>query len=272
MPTLELAAPIAAGRTAEVFAYGDGRVLKLLRPGFPARLGEQEARLVELVAKVYDAAPRYLGTEAVDGRFGLVFERVVGPTMDARLRSRLWEVAHLGRTLGRLHAEMHDASGAGLPDQSRTLRDAIERATPELPDGAADAALARLDQLPTGGVLCHGDVHPGNVILGADRTVVIDWENARSGSAAADVARAVYLMADTPIPNPRALRPLVVAVRRRFVGAYLAGYRERRAMTDRELRAWRLPILAARMAEGIEDERAALRAAITTELPASRPG
>ena len=32
--------PIAVGRTAEIYAWGEGRVLKLTRPDFPAHLAE----------------------------------------------------------------------------------------------------------------------------------------------------------------------------------------------------------------------------------------
>jgi len=59
---------IAVGRTSEVFAFGDGRVLKLLLPAFE-RLGEHEAAVAALVARVYPGAPACLGTVMVDGRW-----------------------------------------------------------------------------------------------------------------------------------------------------------------------------------------------------------
>lgn len=39
-PNLET--PIAIGRTAEVFAWDDGRIIKLTRADFPAHLANQE--------------------------------------------------------------------------------------------------------------------------------------------------------------------------------------------------------------------------------------
>ncbi len=44
--------PIGLGRTAEVFAYGDGEVVKLIRPGLPDRLGESEAEAAALVKRL----------------------------------------------------------------------------------------------------------------------------------------------------------------------------------------------------------------------------
>jgi hypothetical protein len=64
--------PIGLGRTAEVFAYGDDRVIKLLRPGFHDRLGEIEAEVATTVAAAGVAAPHFEGTLRIDGRFGLI--------------------------------------------------------------------------------------------------------------------------------------------------------------------------------------------------------
>jgi Ser/Thr protein kinase RdoA (MazF antagonist) len=262
----DLGRPIAVGRTAEVFAVGDDQVLKVLLPEFPSGMADHEAAVAGLVAAVYPFAPRLVGRITVAGRPGLVYERIDGPTMDSYVRSHLGQVSELGRTLGELHATMHAVDGTGLEEQFEALRAAIDEASPELWPDAREAALRRLEQLPHGTSVCHGDMHPGNVILGRSRAVIIDWGNARRGNSVADVARSVYLMVDTPMHEPRRLNPLVSAFRRRFVAAYLARYRELRPVGPSELRAWRLPILAARMAEGIDEERASLRAAITREL------
>ena len=58
-----LRAPLAVGRTAEVFAWGDGRVLKLLRPGFADSLGEEEA--------IAAGHGRILGPAAIAGPYAV---------------------------------------------------------------------------------------------------------------------------------------------------------------------------------------------------------
>jgi len=218
------------------------------------------------VGAIYPGAARLIGTMAVADRVGLIYERIEGQTMDAFARGHLWQVKRLGRTLGELHAAMHATPGSGLAEQLEALRAAIAVAAPELPPTALEAASRRLDRLPRGSSLCHGDLHPGNVLIGPSRAVIIDWGNARSGSPVADIARSLYLMRDTPMHEPRAVRAFVAALRGRFAAAYLERYRELRPVDALELRAWRLPIFAARVAEGIEAERAGLRSAIGREL------
>jgi len=263
----ELGPLVGIGRTAEVFAFGEGRVVKLLRPGFPDRLAEDEARVARAVAAVYPEAPACDGLVRIKGRLGVVLERLDGPSMETRARAGLWEVDRLARQLAALHAEMHASDGSGLPDQRDATHAAIARVESILPPGAAAAAHERLDRLASGTSLCHGDLHPANVLLGR-RTVVIDWLTARCGSPAGDVARSVFLMRDAAMidSTPRLARIAIQAVRGRFCRVYLATYRSLRAIDPEEIRAWRLPTLAARLAEGITAERPALVAEIEREV------
>jgi aminoglycoside phosphotransferase (APT) family kinase protein len=260
--------PIGLGRTAEVFAYGDGEVVKLIRPGFPDRLGESEAEVAALVGRAAVATPAFMGTTRIEGRFGLIYERLESPSMLDRMSRRPWEIDRLARQLADLHAAMHDASGSGLPDQKASLRWAIDRAAAHLPDGARGAALARLDALPAGAAICHADMHPGNVLMSSMGAVVIDWMTACCGNPAGDVARTVLLLRDSGVPvhMSGAERTIIALLRRRLSSVYLLRYRRLRALDLRELAEWRLPILAARLAEEIETERPALQALIRREL------
>lgn len=265
--------PIGLGRTAEVFARSEDEVIKLLRPGFPERLGEHEASVAALVAEAGVAAPRFMGTTRMEGRFGVVYERLVGSSMLDRIAHRPWGIDRWARRFAELHAAMHDANGTGLPNQKAELRRMIERAGAGLPDGFAKAALARLDGLPDGDAICHGDMHPGNVLLTGRGAVVIDWMTASCGNPAGDVARTLFLLRHSGVPPylPRVQRGLIGLARRRFCGVYVRHYRRPRPLDQHQVDAWRLPILAARVGEGIEDETAALQALIRRELELPHP-
>ena len=138
-PTLsvaDLGGPIGLGRTAEVFARGNDEAVKLLRPGIPEIVGEREASIAALVDGAGVGAPRFGGTTRIDGRLGLVYERLDGPSMLDRLSRNPLEIDRLAREFAELHVAMHDADGSGLPDQKAEMRRMIDRAGDCLPDGA----------------------------------------------------------------------------------------------------------------------------------------
>ncbi len=263
---------IGIGRTAEVFAYGDGRILKLLRPGFPEQMVEEEAEVARIVDLAGLAAPHFFGTVTLDGRPGLVYERIQGGVMLDQLTSRPWRSDHLAKQFAALHASMRDTAAAGLPAAKDGYRHAIGRAAGILGKQRAAFALERIDALQDGSSLCHGDMHPGNVMMAGAGPVVIDWMSARSGPAEADIARTLFLLAGSNVPGtyPRLQRAVIGAVRRRFANVYLTAYRRRRPVDIEQLEAWRLPVLAARLAEGIEAENDMLLTRIDAELAIDR--
>jgi aminoglycoside phosphotransferase (APT) family kinase protein len=97
---------------------------------------------------------------------------------------------------------------------------------------------------------------------------IIDWLTAASGPAAADVARTLLLLRDTPLPRGMApaRRATVTMLRYVFARTYLAAYRRARPVDPHELTRWRLPILVARLDEGIAEERVLLTRLIAAEL------
>ena len=263
---------LGIGRTAEVFAWGDREIIKLLRPAFPDRVGEREVAIARRVDASGLAAPRFLGVERVEGRYGLVYERITGPSMLDRLRRRPWRVDQLARAFAALHADMHETDGAGLPSLVAKLRAEIERAAESLGNVRRDATLRALDRLARGSTVCHGDMHPGNVILSSAGPIVIDWLTAGFGPPEADVARTMFLLTGSDIPGtyPRVQRALIGTLRGRFAATYLRAYRRRRALDAHQLALWRLVVLAARVGEGIEAERSSLLVGIDAELAQAR--
>ena len=258
---------IARGRTAEVYAWGEHRVLKLILPGFPATIADREAQIGEVVYRAGVGAPRVDGTLTVDGRAGIVYERVDGPSMGGVLVARPWTLFRLAGQLAELHAAVHRASGAGLPSRRERLQRAIAGA-PRLSGDAKAAVLQALARLPDGDRLCHGDFHPFNVLMAARGPVLIDWLDAASGPPAADVARTILLLTGGALPpGTGAARGLLLqAVRRLFCAIYLRRYLALHPLPRPQPEAWRLPVAAARLSEHIPEEERALAALVDRAL------
>jgi aminoglycoside phosphotransferase (APT) family kinase protein len=251
-----------------VFAYGGNRIVKVLRSGFPDSLGAAEAAAAELVSGVVEGVPRYFGTTRIDGRFGLIYERLDGPSMLDRLTQQPWSIEGQARDFAAMHAAIHARNGAGLPLLKNSFRQAIERSGELLAPAEREASLRRVTALPDGAAVCHGDMHPGNIIITRNGPTVIDWLTAGVGPPAADIARTLFLLRDGAIPAevPFLRRWLITRFRRAFASRYLVHYQRWAAVDPDEVARWRLPVLTARLAEGIEAERNHLLALIDGEM------
>jgi Ser/Thr protein kinase RdoA (MazF antagonist) len=236
---------VGEGRSAQVFAYGPGRVLKLDRPEWNG-LALFEATVLTTLATAGLPVARPHGTVTVEGRSGVILDRVDGPSLLRVVETAAaGEIDRLAADFVALQLRCNGTVVEGLPDLVPRLAGEI---AVSVPDGAlrADlvAMLAELDDDGRG--VCHFDFHPSNVLVGPDGWVIIDWLTVAAGPSAADLARTLVLW------GQRAAGPV-----RSFLHAVRREGQARRNLPDDVLRAWVRPVAAARVAEGFEGEERA---------------
>ena len=266
------AVPLTGGFWAELLAFrvaGEDRDLVARFMPDPATAAK-ETVVQRVVAELGFATPavRWSGGPAAgDGRAFLVMDRVAGHPLLAGLGGpaavgRLPTLARtipavLGCTMAALHALDADEVRARLADERVMARTPLELAghLAELASmsGRADlVAAARwlLDHPPPPGevVVCHGDLHPFNVLLDAGGApVVLDWSASILAPREYDVAFTELLLGNPPLAVPAPARPaLGVAGRwlaRRFRRRYLEA--SGAVLDDRSLR-WHTSLLCLR--------------------------
>lgn len=259
---------LAEGREAEVYAWnGNAAVLKLYRPGYSGYLAEAAA-LASLDSA--GVAPRLIEAADVDGRHGLVLQRLDGQDMLTLLQQRPWGLPRFATTLAQAQARIHRMQApADLPDLGAVLTARIEAL--DLEKRLRDFALRTLGTLPAGSRLCHGDFHPGNVLVTAGGASVIDWTNATRGAPEADFARTLLLLTQAdPLPGtPLLFRGLMAVGRTTFAKIFARSYRRLMSEPARRTHSWTIVQAAARLAEGIAVEEPRLVALLRKAAGAS---
>ena len=243
---------LAAGRTAEVYAWGETQVIKLCHPGVSAASLEAEKRKTAAAMTLGLPVPAVGEVVQLGDRTGLVFGRVRGESMMTRLMREPSYLEEAARELAGLHLALHQhPAPADLPAQREVLAHRIGK-IPLLPPALRDAALQELAQRPTGDQLCHGDFHPGNLMLTPDGPVIIDWIDATRGCPAADLARSSLLfrghIETAPVP------PDLRAALAHFHRTYLDTYLEASPACRDEYARWFPLMAAARLGEDIAEQ------------------
>jgi uncharacterized protein (TIGR02172 family) len=245
---------IGEGRTAEIYTWDDQHVLKLYRDWCPPDWVDYEARIARLVYEAGIPLPEPWGVVDVDGRRGLIYQRLEGISMAKDLKARPWTLFKHAHSLAELQIKIHEKSTFELPSYKDRLRYDIDE-TPHLTEVLRKRAHALLDQLPDRQSICHGDFHPENVLITKSGPMVIDWMTACSGSPWADVARTSLILTigvqAAANQIPLFLRMMV----RLYHHFYLQRYRSLHADSENEFHHWMLLIAAARLSENILPER-----------------
>lgn len=246
--------PIAQGRTAEIYLWDDGHVLKLYRDWCPSDWVEYEATVARAIHAAGIPSPAMGEILEVNGRRGLIYERLKGISMLQDMNARPWRLIKHARSLADLQIQINQKSISGLPSYKDRLRFDISRSA-HLSPVLREKALAALDILPDGENVCHGDFHPGNVILTNAGPVVIDWMTASSGSPWTDVARTSLLMSIGPKGAGKLVSPIVRIAITLYRWLYLHHYHALIPDTKNEASRWAPIIAAARLNEDIPPER-----------------
>ncbi|WP_043630785.1 phosphotransferase [Nonomuraea candida] len=160
---MEIGELVGAGRSAEVYAIGGGRVVRRYRAGMDP--GPELAIMAYVAAHGYPVPEVYPAESGA--ATGLVMGRLRGPTMLAALTTGEVGAGEAGRTLAALLRRLH-----------------------EIP--------ARVSGDP-GDRILHLDLHPDNVMLTPGGPVVIDWSNAGEGPPALDCGMSALIVAQVAV-------------------------------------------------------------------------
>jgi len=183
---------LGEGATAEVYEFGEGTVIKVVKPTISASIIDYEAWVTRTVSEAGALTPIVGELVDIEGRHGFVMERVDSrPPVDLLLAGEMAPEA-CGRILAELSCGLHGVSASAT--SVRTFHDFAGPMLDGLEErGCPGPLLAEgrriLSSLDAGDAMVHGDMNPNNVLMTADGLRFIGWISAMRGNPMVDLAR-----------------------------------------------------------------------------------
>jgi tRNA A-37 threonylcarbamoyl transferase component Bud32 len=249
---------LARGSRSSVSLYGDGAIVKIPSPSTPDSWIAYEARYAAALYAVGAPVPRLLGMTTVEGRSASVYEFVEGRSLWEDIVDRPEAMGEHAHVLAAAQVQIFSlVPPLGLPAQRDRLGSKIRRAA-RLFDPSLVAAINLLP--PTDRLrVCHGDMHPSNIIMNArSGPIVVDWFDGSLGDPVADVARTLILLARAS--GNRGARnyldggtPALIDSLR---SSYVEAISELMPIDAEGLRQWEVVSAVAQLAEGVDADGA----------------
>lgn len=233
---------LATGNVAEVFEWGD-LVLKLYKSSAAKPTAFREAALHAAVETLGLPVPSVWGVKQVEGRWGIVFDRICATSFAEVMRGTPAVIPDYLDRIVHMHRAIHERVVPSFASLKVRLASRIEE-TKHLDPAHKKSLLKGLAAMPDGDRLCHGDFHPFNILGDLDRPIVIDWPDACRGDPAADLCRSYVLLA---------------LHAKEFAEPYLEAYCCLGDVSREAVLAWLPYIAAAKLAEEVPGEIDGLR-------------
>lgn len=182
---------IAKGNTAEVFEYEGGKICKLFKSGYDEAAVDREILNTKVMNKTSVKTPRFIEKVQIDGRTGVIYSKVAGPTLLTELKNEMTpqKFASVLQEMSALQKQLHTHKSTECISYKEFL---------------SYFGYNKLDLLPEGNTICHGDFHPDNIIRTANNDLfLIDFMNVCHGPKEYDIAR-TYVLITEFIQEPQA--------------------------------------------------------------------
>lgn len=270
--SIKLGNKIAEGACSEVFEWEDGS--KILKWAKANTNDDAMKREYEMNCILWDGGlPIAQPFELVelDGRIGIVFERVHGETIMVRFIRNALSLAETEgkpgggeeiRMMARELARIHQSSGVQLPTLQRDMLVYSIHNPSFLTTAEKVAVIALLNDLPVKLVPCHGDPNPYNMLVRSDGSVaVIDWMCASMGNPEADLAEFILMMRYAILPPdiPEYVGKQFDRLREYMIEVFMDEYEQHADISYEDVQPWIIPVAARKLnADGIIEEEKTL--------------
>lgn len=247
---------LGKGSTAEVYEWEQDKIIKLF---FDKYCHDDQVNYEANVSRiVYESgviSPAVYDTVEVDGRKGIVYERIKGKPILEHLITVPWNSYYYLQKTVELQHNIHKFSAKELPTQEERFTYAIKLSSWIL-GNRAKKIIDYMKSLPDGESICHGDFYINNILVSGKKLVPIDWAGAYKGNPPGDVARTCMIICSPALPYeiPDAVTMLSNYPKNLFFWLYVNEYMKLSKVKFADIDSWILPVAAAKLKDNIPGE------------------
>jgi len=263
---------IASGGQADIYELDNDRILRVLRNPEDKTFALTEFEVMKTLKKMGKEVPVVYDFVNVEGKAAIVMERIYGETMLIQMKKKIYKLFAQVKKLASLQIESAgSAKGLNLISIKQRATHLISKA--EMLDSEMKKfVIDIIEELPEGEDICHGDFHPGNIIISEDKYYIIDWFGVTAGRKLSDIAHTFILLKNTPkIENISKMEHFITkTIGNRIAGSYISNCNKIEPFEWSEFSKWMVVRAAERVFYGMPSEKANLIRFIRKSMEADK--
>lgn len=221
---------IGMGNTASVYEWEKDKVIKIFHSGYPKEAIEKEFNNAMLIRNMNFPKTKAFEMISHEGKDCIIYDMVKGESL-LEWSMKTGNVKKCSEYMAKLHKAILSNKVSDIPNYKEFLKSHIPNIL-SADVNKKEKISQMIDQLPDGDVLCHGDFHPGNIIILEENSTVIDFMNVCRGNFLYDVARTVFLVEYTPVEMEIDNREHILQLKKTLADKYLMEMKVTREMIE----------------------------------------
>jgi len=195
---------LSEGTVANVYEWGNDRVIKIYRASYPVEKITAEYYNALAVKGLPFMKAEVLELKKTEFGFGIIFKKVNGENMldyilrTGDMKGAAIKLAELQKSINKCLFDIEKTEAIATAHQK--LREAM-MASKKADSDATKEMIRFLGTMKEGKALCHGNLHPDNVMLTDDGPVALSASGYCIGNPLYGVAKTFFLIAYTQLPN-----------------------------------------------------------------------
>lgn len=251
---MEIGKVIGKGRTGDVYEYGSNAVVKLFKPQFPDSEVEKEYKMHMVAQKCGLPIPKLYDVITVGDKKGLVYQKINGFSMLDDILQNPSKMPNYAKDTASLHLEISKCTVSNDELVSVNERYATWIGWVDLlSEEEKKKVITYLDKLPTGNTLCHCDFHADNILIADGKYYIIDWITANRGCFEVDVMRSSTIIEYGTKADDLGFSQKIQKGLDAYNKIYLDSIVKYGKYDLGDILKWEIPVLAARLSEGVAD-------------------
>lgn len=251
---------IASGGQADIYELDNDKILRVLRNPQDKTYAMTEFYVMKTLEQNGKEVPKVYEFINVDNKPAIIMQKIYGETMLFQMKKKPYQLFSQVKKLASLQIEISgsakDLNLTPIKQRARYLISKVEMLDSEMKKFIIDV----IDELPEGNDICHGDFHPGNIIISEYKYYVIDWFGVTSGRKLSDIAHTFILMKNTPkIESVSKMEHFITSTVGNLIsGRYISNCNKIEHFDWSEFSKWMIVRAAERLYYGIPSEKANL--------------
>lgn len=248
---------LATGGEANIYEVNQNQILRVIYKK-ESKADKIENIVFPILEQNKIHVPHIYEYLLVDNKNAQLMERIDGPELLTEwIKHPFFEKKQTDEFSNMHYGILQIETDNSIPSLNEFLNYFFENVKIDLDENKLKQIRSMFQELPAKQNICHGDFHPGNILVAKDQKVIIDWSGVHTGNPISDVANTYLLMTYVPqMPNQSmVLHSILKKLGFRRAEKYKKKMEELLHFDDLEFEKWLVVMSLFRMYCGLPSEK-----------------